>query len=305
MTAGTMIHHPTSIEQPAAARWAESPMQRAIDRARGITESAAFRWSAIGVILLGALLVALETDPGFAAEHIELLILGNLIVQIIFTIEVAMRALARGRRPGEFLRDGWNIFDIAIVVLGWIPAVGQTVVLGRLLRLVRVLRLASFSPKLRMIMDSVVRSLPGLGHVALLIGLLVFVYSVLGTLLFGATHPETWGSLPDVALNVFQLLTMEGWSELMTPLLETNPWAWTYFLSFIVIGGLIIVNLFVGVVIDNMQEAREAAELDALTTEANNGDSLAQVRLELHDLRQHLARVQLLLDTAAEERQKA
>ena len=305
MSASATIVDSTTTEQMPETLRAESPTQRAIDGARRITESTAFQWGVIGVILLGALLVALETDPGFAADHVELLILGNLLVQIIFTIEVALRSLAHGRNQAEFLRDGWNIFDIAIVALGWIPAVGAMVVLGRLFRLVRVLRLASFSPKLRMILDSVVRSLPGLGHVALLIGLLVFVYSILGVMLFGGAHPETWGSLPDAALNVFQLLTMEGWNELMAPLLETNPWAWIYFLSFIVIGGLIIVNLFVGVVIDNMQEAREAAESAELKAEAENGDSLAQARLELHDLRQHLARVQLILETAAEERQEA
>ncbi len=276
-------------------------LQRAIDSAQRITNSNAFQWGVIVVILLGALLVALETDAAFVADHLELMVLCNLLVQIIFTVEVSLRWLAHGRNQGEFLRDGWNIFDLTIVTLGWIPGVGAFVVLGRLFRLLRVLRLASFSPRLRMILNAMVRSLPSLGHVAVLIGLLIFVYSILGVMLFGGAHPETWGSLGDAALNVFQLLTMEGWNEIMAPLLETNPWAWVYFLSFIIFGGLIIVNLFVGVIVDNMQGAREEAETAELRAAAQNGDSLAQARRELHELREHLARVQLILDTAAED----
>lgn len=241
----------------------------------------------------------MEADVGFAANHAELLTLGNLVIQLIFTAEVALRSLAHGRDQRAFLRDGWNAFDLAIVVVGWIPAVGSLVVLGRLFRLVRVLRLASFSPRLRLILNAVARSLPSLGHVALLIGLLTFVYSVLGVMLFGAAQPETWGTLPAAALNVFQLLTLEGWNELMAPLLAASPWAWVYFLSFVIFGGLVIVNLFVGVVLDNMQAAREEQESADLRAEAENGDSLAQARLELHELRQHLARVQLILDGAA------
>ncbi len=295
-----------SASAELAEKWQDrTPAQRAYDSVRRMTDSTVFQSGVIAAILLGALLVALEADAGFAADHAGLLVLGNLLIQIIFTVEVALRSLAHGRDQAKFLRDGWNMFDIAIVVVGWIPAVGSMVVLGRLFRLVRVMRLASFSPKFRLILNAVVRSLPGLGHVALLIGLLVFVYSVLGVMLFGAAHPETWGTLPDAALNVFQLLTVEGWNELMAPLLETNSFAWVYFLSFIVFGGLIIVNLFVAVVMDNMQVAREELETAELRAQADNGDSLAQARLELHELKQHLARVQLILDGAAEDQREA
>jgi voltage-gated sodium channel len=307
MTATTEFAGSTSsaARGRATLAQAESRGQRFIDAAQRIANSDVFQWGVIAVILLGAFLVAMETDAAFVAENAELLVVGNLLVQIIFTAEVSLRWLAHGRNQAAFLRDGWNAFDLAIVTLGWIPAVGPMAVLGRVVRIVRVLRLASFSPKLRLILDAVVRSLPSLGHVGLLIGLLVFAYSILGVMLFGSAQPEKWGSLGDAALNVFQLLTMEGWTGLMAPLLETSPWAWIYFLSFIIFGGLIIVNLFVGVVLDNMQGARAEAEAAELRAAAEQADSLAQARLELHQLSQQLARVQMLLDMSAADQRTA
>jgi voltage-gated sodium channel len=145
-------------------------------------------------------------------------------------------------------------------VLSLIPAVGPMTTVARLARVLRVLRLVSVSPELRLIVATMLRSIPSMGHVIVLAGLLIYIYGVAGTFAFRDLDPAHWGSLGRSCLTLFQVLTTEGWADIQANVLPHAPWAWVYFTSYIVIAVFVVVNLFIAVVTNNLQNAKADAE---------------------------------------------
>jgi voltage-gated sodium channel len=191
----------------------------------------------------------------------------------VFVAEAAMKIVAAWPRPQDYFRSGWNLFDFGIIVLSFIPASGAFATAARLIRLLRVLRLVTAMPKLRLMVVTLIRCIPGMGHVLALMGILFYVYGVAGYHLYATHDPARWGTLGKALLTLFQIATLEAWTEIMNKAMELSPWHWVYFVSFVLFGTFVVVNLFVAVVINSLEEShREVAELEARALEPASGE---------------------------------
>jgi voltage-gated sodium channel len=246
---------------------------------RRITGSRAFQRTVLALILVNATVIGLETSAGLMARFGGALIALHVGLQILFVLEIAARIGAHGPRPLEFFKDGWNLFDFSVVAVSLLPAAGSFATVVRLARILRVARLASALPDLRLIIGTMLRSIPSMGHVLALLALLLYVYGVLGVHLFGEDAPEQWGSLAVAMQSLFQILTLEGWVEIQDAVLPAHSWAWAYFASFIVFAVFVVINLFIAVVINNLETTRN----EEARRRSSAGD--ADVLEQLEDLR--------------------
>lgn len=240
------------------------------------------------VIVLASVLVGIETYPEIEKQHHGLLHLLDLAIITIFSIEVVVKIGAEGRHPLRYFRDPWNVFDFVIVTACFLPFENQYITVLRLIRLLRVLRLLRAFPKLQILVGAIFKSIPSMGYVSLLMGLLFYIYAIAGVLLFGKNDPVHFGNLNSSLLSLFQTVTLEGWVELMNIQLHgcnkigydafkelcTQPApsliAPLFFISFILVGTFVLLNLFIGVILTGMEEARnELADLKMKESAAN------------------------------------
>lgn len=231
--------------------------------ARRIADSRVFQNIVLGVIVLTAVIIGIETSETLMERYGTLFHWIDVVVQIVFIIEITVRLLAYWPRPQGFFRDGWNVFDFAVVAASLLPQAGTFAMVARLARLLRVTRLVSVFPELRLIISTMLRSIPSMGHVIMLLSLMLYVYGILGFYLFSEADPEHWGTLGAALLTLFQMLTLEGWVEVQDKVLGTFPWAWIYFGSFVFIAVFVVVNLFIAVVINNLEAAKLEEQADA------------------------------------------
>lgn len=208
----------------------------------------------MALILANAVLIGLETSRTVMERQGGLLVLVSGLIQAAFVLEIVIRMIAYAPRVHEFFRDGWNLFDFSVVALSLLPAAGPFATIARLARVLRVSRLVSVWPDLRLIIGTMLRSIPSMGHVIALMSLLLYVYGVLGFHLFHDVAPEYWGSLPRALKTLFQTLTLEGWIEVADR--SQHPMSGLYFTSFIVIAVFVVTNLFIAVVINNLEQVR-------------------------------------------------
>jgi len=228
--------------------------------------SARFQQAVTALILLNAVTLGLETSETLMARHGAFLQLLDQILLWLFTAELLLRIYAfRGR----FFRDPWGIFDLVVICIAWAPSSGDLAVL-RSLRVLRVLRLVSVMPSLRNVVEAMLGALPGMGSIVLLMGLMFYVFGVMATKLYGAVLPEKFGTLGDSIFTLFQLMTLEGWVEdIVKPAMEHQPWAWLFFMPFIVLSTFVVLNLFLGVIVESIQTLREEREsADAAAAQA-------------------------------------
>ncbi|MBX7244453.1 MAG: ion transporter [Candidatus Sumerlaeaceae bacterium] len=244
------------------------------DKCRAIVQSLYFQTVVMAVIVLNAVVIGIETNPEVMKRFGGLLSGLNVAVQTLFVMEILLRIGSHGRRPLAFFREGWNVFDFAVVALSLLPIAGPFANVARLARILRVVRLVSVSSDLRLIVNTMLRSIPSMAHVVILLAMLIYVYAVLGFYLFGPDDPRHWGTLTTALLSCFQLLTLEGWVEMQMAVIATHPLAWLYFGSFIVVAVFVVVNLFIAVVLNNLDQAK---------LEAKNAEILAHPQ---HDLLQ-------------------
>ena len=215
------------------------------------------------LILINAVTLGLETNNELSAQVGNVLNWIDRTILIIFSIEIALKFYAY--RLG-FFSSGWNIFDLLIVAIAWMPTNGALSVL-RTLRILRVLRLISVVPQMRRVVSAIGYSIPGMVSVISVLGLIFYVSAVLATRLFG-TYPdpnmqEWFGSISASAYTLFQIMTLESWSMgVVRPTMDLFPWAWTFFLPFIIITSFAVLNFFIGIIVDSMQTAQKL-EADA------------------------------------------
>lgn len=224
---------------------------------RRVAEDGRFQHFVLGIILFNGVVMGLETSSTLMASYGRLFGWVNLAVQAVFVLEIAVRLLAHWPRILQFFRDGWSCFDFAVVAISLLPEVGPFATVARLARVLRVARVLSSFPELRLIVSTMLRSIPSMGHVILLLGLLLYVYGILGFWFFHAHDPRHWGTLGTSIRSLFQILTLEGWVDIQAASLAVNPLAWIYYASFIVIAVFVVVNLFIAVVINNLEEAKK------------------------------------------------
>ena len=221
-----------------------------------VAEARAFNNVVIGMILATAVGLGMDTDAALRGRFGELIGWVYQAALAVFIIEAAIKLTAVAPRFERYFRDGWNLFDFTVLVLALIPATGQFALIARLARLLRVLRLVTVVPQLRVIVATLIRSLPGLGHVMLLLLVLYYVYAVAGVHLFGEHDPTHWRSLGIALLTLFRVMTLEDWTDVMYVAMELHPMSWLFFVSFVLVAAVIMINLVIAVVINNLHDAR-------------------------------------------------
>ncbi len=258
--------------------------------ARRVAESHGFQNFILGVILVTAVIVGLETSETLVERYGGLFEAADAVVQTIFVVEIAIRLLAHWPRLGRFLRDGWNVFDLTVVAASLLPQAGAFAMVARLARLMRVTRLISVFPELRLIVSTMLRSIPSMGHILMMLGLLLYVYGMLGFYLFREHDPEHWGTLGAALLTLFQMLTLEGWVEIQAAVLGEFPFAWVYFASFVFVAVFVVVNLFIAVVLNNLESAKVELQAGEDRRSPHHAvlESIEVVKARLEELERHL-----------------
>ena len=221
-----------------------------------IVNSSRFEYFIITLIILNAAVLGLETDDGLQAEYGRLFSLVNDLVLVIFILEAGAKIYSVWPRPGRYFGDGWSLFDFSVIVFSLIPETGQFALIARMARLMRIIRLVSVAPELRLIVSTLVKSIPSMMNIILLMLIIFYIYGIAGHYLFQSSDPARWGGLGVSMLTLFQVVTLEGWADIMAEAMKANPHAWIYFISFIVLATFIVINLFIAVVINNLEEAK-------------------------------------------------
>ena len=233
-------------------------------RVGGIIDSTLFQNTILAVILFNAIILGLETVDPVMARAGEMILLLDKICLAIFVVEIAAKLFTRG--IAGFFRSGWNIFDFVIVAISLVPA-SQGLSVLRALRILRLLRVVSVAPSLRRVVEGLVTALPGMGSVFLLMGMLFYIGSVMATKLFGDAFPQWFGDLGRSGYTLFQIMTLESWSMgIVRPVMEQFPYAWAFFVPFIMVTTFAVVNLLVGLIVNSMQDAHHAEDVEKTDT---------------------------------------
>lgn len=245
-----------------------------------IAESKWFQNFITLAIIIAGILVGIATYSEFSQKYHTILEVANKVVLWIFVAEVIIKMVAEGKKPWRYFNDGWNVFDFIIVAAAFMPFGGSSVAVLRLLRLLRVLKLVKALPKLQLLVSALLKSIPSMGYVSILLLLLFYIYAVAAVFFFGANDPIHFENLQMSMLSLFRVVTLEDWTDVMyinmygcanygydgnmdlcTNSSSSPLGAAIFFVSFVLFGTMIILNLFIGVIMNGMDEAREEANL--------------------------------------------
>ena len=231
-------------------------------RCNRIKAHKSFELLTITVIVISAIMVGAHSYS-LAPETLQIFTIINNTISLFFCTEIAIRIMAEERVPA-FFRSGWNIFDFTIVAISSIPIAGMEVLwVARLVRVFRVLRLVVYVPQLRIIIDTLLKSLPSVGYVVLLMFIVCYMYGTIGNMFFGEINPVLWGNVSISMLTLFRVLSLEGWVEVMYETMEVYPLSWIYYLSFIFLVTFVLLNIMVAILVDIwMAEGKHTALLD-------------------------------------------
>lgn len=251
---------------------AQSPKETSQDQGvlARFVDSAGFRNTITALILinaaiLGVLTYSLPADVATVLQYADMAIIG------VFVIEIALKMVVQRVR---FFKSGWNWFDFTVVALSLIPDAGAFTVL-RALRVLRLFRLFSVIPEMRSVVEALAKAIPGMGAIMLVLAVIFYVGAVMGAKLFSGTHPEFFANLGGSAFTLFQVMTLESWSMgVARPVIAEHPYAWIFFVGFIVLTSFAVLNLFIAVIVDSMQSKHFDAETER--------------QAEAHDEREHL-----------------
>jgi len=252
-----------------------------------ITKSRTFNVYIFSLITFSAILIGIETYPDMASKYRDLLVLLDRFIITCFVLEIGLKIIAMGKKPWQFFKDSWNVFDFIIVAICLIPSDDtHFFAVFRILRVLRIFRMITFLPKLRLLIGALLKSIPSMGYVVLLIAILFYVYAIVGVFVFGASDPLHFGDLHHTMVTLFKVLTLEGWTDIMNnhilgPTIEghlqiVSFWPFLYFASFILIGAMIIMNLFIGVIMNSMDESQKelTQELRMMNYKDKNDEEL-------------------------------
>ena len=264
-------------QRARVAEWiASSPVQRMI----------------VALILVNAVILGLETWPAAMEVAGTWLVGADRVILAVFVLEILLKLFAH--RLG-FFRNPWNVFDFFVVGVALMPASGPLAVL----RVLRILRLISMVPRFRFVVEALLRAVPGILSIAGLLVILFYVFAVMATGLFGERFPEWFGSIGASMYTLFQVMTLESWSMgIVRPVMEAYPYAWLFFIPFILVATFTMLNLFIAIIVNTMQSMTEAqhgesrSEIEAVVQDehATLRDELVALRSEIAALRRELGR---------------
>jgi voltage-gated sodium channel len=209
------------------------------------------------VIVLNAVVLGLETYDAVDEAIGGALDTANAVIFAVFVIEIALRIGAHGRRPQDFFKDGWNVFDFVVVAAGLAPGMRENTTVLRLARLLRIVRAVRLLPDLRVLTVAVARSIPGVASLAALTVLLVYVYGMIGWLIFNEHDPQNFANIGQSMVTMFVLLSLENLPDYISTGQELSDWTLLFYISYVLLASFLIFNLFIGIVISSMEEARE------------------------------------------------
>ncbi|NVE94622.1 ion transporter [Altererythrobacter sp. JGD-16] len=224
------------------------------ERVRDFVEAKRFEHAITAVIVINAIGLGLETSPAIMARWGGIITSLDRLAIAIFVVELTLKLFAYRL---NFFRNGWNVFDLVIVTAALVPASQQFSVL-RALRILRALRLISVVPSMRKVIVGLFSAIPSIGTVIVMLVLLFYISAVMATKLFGGAFPDWFGSLGASLYSLFQIMTLESWSMgIVRPVMEVYPYAWAFFVPFILLTSFIVLNLFIGVIVNAMSEATD------------------------------------------------
>ena len=255
------------------------------DRIGIFIESDKVQISITGLILINAIVLGLETSPSVVLSYGNLLSVLDTVILAVFIIEIAIKMAYRGL---GFFKNGWNVFDFLVVSIALIPASGPFAVV-RALRILRVLRLLSMVPQMRTVVQAFIVAIPGMLSIVALILLIFYVSAVLATNLFGQDFPVWFGHIGRSMYSLFQIMTLESWSMgIVRPIMKLYPYAWVFFVPFILLTSFAVINLFIGVIVDSMQSQHRQVSNELITESSLIEEKLDTVEQEIGELRRLL-----------------
>ena len=254
---------------------------------RGVVESRGFSITITAVIVINAITLGLETSPAAMNAAGPLLLAIDAAALWVFTIEIALKLWVYRSR---FFRDGWNLFDFAIVAIAWIPASGPLAVL-RALRIIRVLRLVSVVPQMRAVVGALLKALPGMASILAVLMLVFYIGAVMATKLYGSAFPDWFGTVGASMYTLFQVMTLESWSMgIVRPIMDVHPGAWLFFVPFIVVTSFTVLNLFIALIVNSMQslqaETNQALRAEAVVAHDEREALLDRIEVLAREVRQ-------------------
>lgn len=264
-----------SIDSPSSAAWrlrlAEVMDGRHVQRLVTV------------LILINAAILGLLTSAPIVAQWGWLLLPLDALILTCFVAELGLRFAARGV---ALLRDPWAVFDCLVVGIALVPASGPFSVL-RALRVLRILRLVSINPNMRRVVQALLASLPGMGSIIMLMGLIFYISAVMATQLFGERFPEWFGTLTASLYSLFQMMTLDSWSSgTVRPIMQVYPLAWLFFIPYVLIATFMMLNLFIAVIVNAMQDTEQPGKPQsaASPTEQALFEELRALRAEVREL---------------------
>ena len=280
-----------------------------VEKCKQIAEAKWFQNGVTIAILVAGVLVGMATYTEFAEEHAFILEVLNKIVLGIFIIEVVVKLIAEFPKPWKYFKDGWNVFDFIIVAAAFMPFGGSSIAILRLLRLLRVLKLIKALPKLQMLVGALMKSIPSMGYVSILLLLLFYIYAVAGVFFFGENDPIHFENLQTSMLSLFRVVTLEDWTDVMyinmfgcenygydgnmdicTASSGSPGGSAFFFVSFVLIGTMIFLNLFIGVIMNGMDEAKvEMAIADERAKNPDKGVTIDDIEKKLEEMQTMIA----------------
>jgi voltage-gated sodium channel len=237
------------------------------------------------VIVVSALVIGAKTYPidPQVARVFEILDMG---ITLFFLAEIVIRMLAE-RSLLRFFRKGWNVFDFLIVTASLVPVDdSEMALLGRLLRIFRVLRLVSIIPELRVLLNAFLSAIPRMGYVSLMMFIIFYIYAAMGSIFFGQINPALWGNIAVSLLTLFRVATFEDWTDVMYETMEAYPLSWMFYLSFIFVVAFIFLNMMIGIVLETLQREHEQFNRELGQGEAG----------EVHWIREHTEQIEARLE---------
>lgn len=251
-------------------------------RVKALVEKKWFLRAVIVLIVINAVILGLETYPAVMDAYGDLLHTINGVIIAIFVVEIVLRIYAYG---WPFFKDGWNLFDFFVVIAALVPAGAASGAL-RLLRLLRVFRLLSAVRSMRLVVNALMTSIPGIMSMGGLFLMVLYVFAIASTTIIGPLDPANYGDLGTTFTSLYRVVVADGWSDMVVPVATEHPWLWVYFLVFSFVGAVILLNLFVAVVVEAMNRI-QTEELES--SQAEETEVTEQILAELRELRSEVA----------------
>jgi voltage-gated sodium channel len=263
------------------------------DKLKALIEHGKTQNIILALILVNAVILGMETSASLMAAYGPALKALDTAILSLFVLEIVLRIYVHGLR---FFKDPWSIFDFSVVAIALVPASGPFAVL-RALRVLRVLRVLTIVPSMRRVVGGLLAAIPGLGSIAMVLALIFYVFAVITTKLFSAEFPEWFGSIGKSLYTLFQVMTLESWSMgIVRPVMEVFPYAWAFFIPFILIATFTMLNLFIGIIVSAMQSFTESeTESTVQAVDAARDHIEEDLHREVQAVRKELAEIKAML----------